>query len=72
MWIRARVIAIPKKGGGVRPIAIGEVLFRLLGRVLAAKLSPALGAKLAPIQWGWECPVEEKSSATQFRCVTTQ
>ena len=52
IWIRSRVIALAKKGGGIRPIAIGEPLFRLMGRILAAKFSKELGSKMAPLQWG--------------------
>ena len=45
IWIRSRMIALAKKGGGIRPIAIGEPLFRLLGRILAAKFSKELFSK---------------------------
>ena len=52
LWIRSRVVALPKPDGGIRPIAIGEALFRLLGKIVAFKFGPALGKKMAPHQWG--------------------
>ena len=33
LWIRSRVVALPKPDGSIRPIAIGGALFRLLGMI---------------------------------------
>ena len=52
IWIRARIVALPKPLGGVRPIAVGEVLTRLMNRALAADLGGVIGKKMAPLQWG--------------------
>ena len=46
----SRLLFIPKKNGDVRPIAIGDSLFRLYYRVLNSKFSPAVGKLLAPLQ----------------------
>ena len=52
IWIRARIVALPKAQGGVRPIAVGEVITRLMNRALAADLGAVIGKKMAPLQWG--------------------
>jgi hypothetical protein len=46
----SRLLFIPKKNGDVRPIAIGDALFRLYYRILNTKLAPAVGKLLAPLQ----------------------
>jgi hypothetical protein len=51
-WIRARVVPIPKPQGGVRPIAVGEVLFRLMNRAVSAELGAKVGKTMQPLQWG--------------------
>ena len=52
MWIRGRVVPIPKPQGGVRPIAVGEVLFRLMNRAVSAELGAKIGKNMQPLQWG--------------------
>ena len=47
-----RLIALLKDNGGVRPIAIGEILRRLCGRILLRKHSQAARETLEPIQVG--------------------
>ena len=47
----SRLIALLKPDGGVRPIAIGEVFYRLAG-LCALAASPGLGPSLAPLQLG--------------------
>ncbi len=47
----ARLLAFEKPGGGVRPIAIGEVWYRLAG-LCALKALPNVGKSLAPLQLG--------------------
>ena len=49
---RARLIAIPKANGGVRPVAIGEVLMKLAGLVLVQRFESTLQPLFAPIQQG--------------------
>ena len=36
----ARLIALGKRGGGVRPIAVGETLRRLAGKLLIGRYQP--------------------------------
>ena len=49
----ANLIALEKKGGGVRPIAVGGTLRRLIAKVAAMKVSEEIGALLAPVQLGY-------------------
>ena len=47
-----RLIALQKAGGGIRPIAIGETLYRLAAGVLAQAMSNEVSAFLGPLQFG--------------------
>ena len=49
---RARLVAIPKGGGGVRPVAMGEVLNKLAGIVLMQRYEHTLAPLFAPMQQG--------------------
>ena len=49
---RARLIAIPKADGGVRPVATGEVFGKLAGIVLFQRYENALEPLFAPMQQG--------------------
>jgi hypothetical protein len=51
LWTTSRMVALSKKDGGVRPIAVGEVWLRLLGRI-AARKEARVGCRLAPLQYG--------------------
>ena len=52
-WISgAKLIPLLKPNGGIRPIAVGEVLRRLTSKVLQAQLSDQLADLLAPVQLG--------------------
>jgi hypothetical protein len=46
----ARLILIPKKNGGIRPIAIGDSTLRLMLRVINTKVAKDVGKQLEPIQ----------------------
>ena len=48
----ARLFGIAKKGGGVRPIAVGGLLRRLVSRCCAARLRDRAIAYLSPHQLG--------------------
>ena len=50
-WTTSRMVALGKKDGGIRPIAVGEVWLRLLGRIAARKVAK-VGNRLAPAQYG--------------------
>ena len=51
LWLTSRIIPLKKPDGGVRPIAVGEVWVRLLGRITARK-EKHVGLALAPLQYG--------------------
>ena len=49
----ATLTALNKKDGGVRPIAVGCTLRRLVAKCAGARIMTAMGAHLAPHQlWG--------------------
>lgn len=48
----ASLIAIRKKDGGVRPIAVGSIYRRLASKILAKRMSTALATELQPVQLG--------------------
>ena len=57
---RARLVAIEKSGGGVRPVAIGEVFMKLAGNVLVQRYETVLQPLFTPIQQGvlWKAGCE--------------
>ena len=54
--VRARLVPIPKPLGGTRPIAIGNLLRRQLGRLLAQDAAQTAQQHLAPFQFGVAVP----------------
>ena len=48
----ASLIALRKKDGGLRPIAVGSVYRRIASKVAATAVSRRLGAQLRPAQLG--------------------
>ena len=48
----ATLLAMPKKDGGVRPIAVGEVIRRLTAKVVCAAYKDDLANHLWPLQIG--------------------
>ncbi len=48
----ACVSPLPRPDGGVRPVAAGEILRRLVAKVLPAKTTPEVAPKLDPLQLG--------------------
>lgn len=48
LFFGARLVALAKKDGGVRPVAIGDISRRTLAKVLVARHSSALGQLLLP------------------------
>ena len=51
----ATLCALNKKGGGVRPIAVGNTFRRLATKIGARPLSAALGSELSPVQLAFSC-----------------
>jgi hypothetical protein len=56
LWSLDYVFTLIKNDGGVRPIVIGEIFPRILGRIVARQLSPEAAELLAPRQWGIGIP----------------
>ena len=52
----AGLVALPKPKGGVRPIAVGEVLRRITGKCLCAAVKEEAQSFFAPLQVGVACP----------------
>ena len=52
----ASVIALNKKDGGVRPIAVGCTLRRLVAKLACMSISERMGTMLAPVQLGYGTP----------------
>jgi len=53
---QARLIALPKKPSGVRPIAVGETLRRIAAKCLVARFQPEAVENLTPLQLGVGVP----------------
>ena len=53
----ASLVALAKPKGGVRPIAVGEILRRLTGKLLCGEVKEAARAFFWPAQVGVACPL---------------
>ena len=53
----ARLFALPKSGGDLRPIAVGETLGRLVGKCLCAAVKEDALRHFAPLQLGVATPL---------------
>ena len=56
LFFSARLTAFCKKDGGLRPIAVGNVLRRLAAKIAAEQTSSLLKATFAPLQFGVAVP----------------
>ena len=63
----ARLFPLSKPAGGVRPIAVGEVLRRLAAKVLTARYQANVVARLAPLQVGVGLPGAAEALAHRVR-----
>lgn len=52
LWCLTRSCLIPKEGGGYRPLGIGEVWYRIMGRTIVRVLGPDIANQLMPLQLG--------------------
>jgi len=52
IWTSSRLLPLSKPNGKLRPIAIGEAWYRVLGRLVAKQTSSKVGQKLLPLQFG--------------------
>ena len=51
-WQMDRLVPLTKRGGGIRPIVIGEAWPRIVSRMASRALAPTLAPILLPFQWG--------------------
>ncbi|CAI5507101.1 unnamed protein product [Closterium sp. Naga37s-1] len=56
LLLPARLIALDKPGGGVRPIAIGEAILRLTAKAVLKELSAEIRTYFLPVQFGVAVP----------------
>ena len=49
----ASLCALEKKGGGIRPIAVGTTIRRIAGKVISSHVMVEMGRKLRPVQLGY-------------------
>ena len=63
----ATLIALDKKGGGVRPIAVGCTLRRLAAKCAGNRVMQAMGALLAPHQLGYGVPLGAEAAVHATR-----
>ena len=56
LFAGASLVALAKKDGGLRPVAVGETLRRLVGKCLCAEVKEAARARLLPLQIGVAVP----------------
>ena len=52
----ASLIPLSKKDGGVRPIAIGQTLRRVVAKCIGGRVIHSVGGDLAPLQLGCGVP----------------
>jgi len=67
----ATLCALAKKGGGVRPIAVGSTLRRLVAKAACRYLKDVVVAKLAPSQLGFGVPLGAEAAAHAARVFVT-
>jgi len=53
IWLCSRLVPIAKKDGGTRPLGIGDVITRLLGRILCTRATPDAVKQFGSIQLGY-------------------
>ena len=63
----ASLIALNKKGGGIRPIAVGLSLRRLAAKCSGSKVLQSMSEYLAPLQLGFGTPLGAEAAAHSAR-----
>ena len=63
----ASLIALRKKDGGIRPIAVGHTLRRLAAKCIGSTVQQSMGAYLAPLQLGYGTPSGAEAAAHAAR-----
>ena len=70
--VGASLMALPKENGGIRPIAVGEVLRRITGKCLCAAVREEARAFFPPAQLGVACPSGVDAAVHAARAWTTR
>ena len=68
VFFGANLIALRKKEGGVRPIAIGQTLRRLVAKCAGFRVVGAISTTLALQQLGHGIPLGSEAAARAARC----
>ena len=63
----ATLIALKKNEGGIRPIAVGQTLRRLVCKCAGSRIVQSIGAELAPSQLGYGIPLGCEAAAHAAR-----
>lgn len=63
----ASLTALEKKDGGIRPIAVGCTLRRLIAKVASCAVMKEMGLLLSPIQPGYGTPLCAEAAAHAVR-----
>ena len=67
VFCRASLCALTKKDGGIRPIAVGCTLRRLVAKTASRLVQETMAAKLAPIQLGFGVKQGTEAAANAAR-----
>ena len=67
VFFGATLIPLHKKGGGVRPVAVGQTLRRLVAKCVASQVTHSLGMELAPQQLWCGVPLGCETAAHASR-----
>jgi hypothetical protein len=63
----ARLCALEKPGGGIRPIAVGSTIRRLVAKASCKAISKTCGSSLAPLQLGIGTPLGAEAASHSMR-----
>lgn len=67
IFFGASLTALNKKGGGIRPIAVGSTLRRLVAKTASMAVMEEMGNLLAPLQLGYGTPLGGEAAAHASR-----
>jgi len=67
IFFGANLTPLRKKDGGIRPIAVGQSLRRLVAKCVSSRVSKSLGAELSPQQLGCGIPFGCEAAAHAAR-----
>ena len=67
IFFGANLIPLRKKDGGIRPIAVGQTLRRLVAKCISSRVMHSIGSELAPLQLGCGVPLGCEAAAHATR-----